>query len=105
MEKLVARIVQRFELEDFAAQVAEFGEPVAGVEGEDGVDLLAQALGEGWRVASGRDGDLQVAAADYGRKVEVAEGRIVDRVDEDAGGFGFGEDGAIDGGNVGCGDD
>ena len=53
----------------------------------------------------GGDGDLQVAAADHGGEVEVAEGRIVDGVDQDAGGFSFGEDSAIDGGDVGCGDD
>ena len=104
VEEFLARVVERFELEDFAAEAAEFGEPVAGVEREQGVDLLAEALGERGAVAGGGDGDLEVAAADDGREVEVAEGRIVDGVDEDAGGFGFGKDGAVGGGDVGCGD-
>src|SRR6185437_13667265 len=50
------------------------------------------------------DGDLQIAATDDRREVEVAEGRVVDGVDKDTGGFGFGEHGAVDGGIVGGGD-
>jgi hypothetical protein len=46
VEQLLAGLVQGLQLEDFAAQVAELGEPVAGVERQQGVDLLAQALGE-----------------------------------------------------------
>ena len=48
---------------------------------------------------------MEVAAANDGWKVEIAEGRVVDGVDEDAGGFGFGKDCAVDGGDVGGGDD
>jgi hypothetical protein len=58
VEELVAGVVEGLGLEDFAAEIAEFGEPVASVEREGGVDLLAQALGEGGRMAGGRDGDL-----------------------------------------------
>ena len=104
VEQLLACVVQRLHLQHFAAKVAELGEPVAGVEREQGVDLLAQALGERGACAGGGDGDLQIAPADDGREVEVAEGRVVDGVDQDARGFGFGEDGAIDGGDVGRGD-
>ncbi len=98
VEELFAGVVEGFELEDLAAEVAELGEPVAGVEGEELVDLFAETLGEGGGVAGGGDGDLEVAAADDGGEVEVAEGRVVDGVDQDAGGLGFGEDCAVDGG-------
>ena len=92
-------------LDDLAAEVAEVGEPVAGVERELRVDLLAEALGERGAGSGGGDGDLEVAAADDGREVEVAEGRVVDGVAEDVVRLGFGEDGAVDGGDVGGGDD
>ena len=42
VEQLLAGFVQGLELEHFAAEVAEFGEPVAGIEREQRVDLLAQ---------------------------------------------------------------
>ena len=45
VEELLAGFVEGFELKDFAAEVAEFGEPGTEVEGEGGVELLAQALG------------------------------------------------------------
>ena len=100
-----AFLVEGFGGNDLTAKVAEVGEPVAEVQGELGVDLLAQALGEGGGCAGGGDGYLEVAAADDGREVEVAEGWVVDGVAEDVGGLGFCEDGAVDGGVVGCGDD
>jgi len=105
VEEFLAGVVEGFELQDFAAEIAEFGEPVAGIEREEGVNLLAQALGERGAVTGGGDGDLKVAATDHGREVEVAEGWVVDGVDQDAGGFGFGEDGTVDGGDVGGCDD
>ena len=46
MQEFFAGFVERLQLEDFAAEVAEFGKPVAGVEREQRVDLLAQALGQ-----------------------------------------------------------
>ena len=103
MEQLFAGVVEGFELEDLAAEIAELGEPVAGVQGEYGVDLLSEALGESGGVAGGGNGNLEVSAADDGGEVEVAEGRVVDGVDQDAGGFGFGEDGPVDGGVVSSG--
>ncbi len=77
VEELFALLVEGLELKDFAAEIAELGEPLAGVEGEGFVDFLAQALGERGGVAGGGDGDLEVAAADDGGKVEVAVGRII----------------------------
>jgi hypothetical protein len=58
VEELVAGVVEGLGLEDFAAEIAEFGEPVASVEREGGIDLLAQALGEGGALAAGGDGEL-----------------------------------------------
>ncbi len=62
-------------------------------------------LGEGGAGSRGGDGDLEVSAADDGREVEVAEGWVVDCVAEDAFFGGFGEDGSVDGGDVGGGYD
>ena len=105
VEEQLALVVEGLGGDDLAAEIAEVGEPVAGVEGELGVDLLAQALGEGGAGAGGGDGDLEVAAADDGGEVEVAEGWVVDGVAEDVGGDGLVVDGAVDGGVVGGGDD
>ena len=88
VEEQAAGFVEGLGGDDFAAEVAEVGEPVAGVERELGVDLFAEALGEGGRVSGGGDGDLEVAAADDGREVEVAEGWVVDGVAEDVVGGG-----------------
>ena len=103
MEEEAAGFVEGLGGYYFAAEVAEVGEPVAGVEGELGVDLFAEALGEGGAGSGGGDGDLEVAAADYGGEVEVAEGWVVDGVAEDVVGGGFVEDGAVYGGDVGGG--
>ena len=105
VEEQAAGFVEGLGGDDLAAEIAEVGEPVAEVEGELGVDLLAEALGEGRAGSGGGDGDLQVSAADYGREVEVAEGWVVDGVAEDTFFGGFVEDGAVDGGDVGGGYD
>ena len=105
VEEELALVVEGLGGDDLAAEIAEVGEPVAGVEGELGVDLLAELLGEGGAGAGGGDGDLEVAAADDGGEVEVAEGWVVDGVAEDVGGDGLVVDGAVDGGVVGGGDD
>jgi hypothetical protein len=89
----------------FAAKVAEVGEPVAGVEGELGVDLFAEALGQCGACSGGGDGNLEIATTDYGREVEVAERWIVYGVADDVFCGGLVEDGAVDGGNVGGGYD
>jgi len=86
---------------DLAAEVAEVGEPVAEVERELLVEVFAELLGERGRVAGGGDGDLEVSAANDGRAVEVAEGRVVDGVAEDSGSGGLGEDSAVDGRVIG----
>jgi len=44
VEELVAGVVEGLHLKDFAAEIAELGEPVASVEREGGIDLVAQAL-------------------------------------------------------------
>ncbi len=88
VEELLAGFVEGLKLEDFAAEVAELGEPGAEVEREGGVELLAEALGERGRVAGGGDGDLEVAAFDDGGEVEVAVGWVVDGVAEDVFGGG-----------------
>jgi len=105
VEELLAGVVEGLELEDFAAEIAEFGEPGAEVEGQGGVELFAQALGERGRLAGGGDGELKIAATDDGREVEVAKGWVVDCVAEDGFAGGFEVDGAVDGGDVGGGDD
>ena len=105
VEEEFAFFVEGLGLGDFAAEVAEVGEPVAGVEGELGVDLFAEALGKSGRGSGGGDGDLKVAAADDGGEVEVAVGWVVDGVAEDVAGLGFEVDGAVDGGDVGGSDD
>jgi len=58
VEELVAGFVQRFKLEDFATEVAELGEPVAGVEREEFVDFFSEFLCKRGGVAGGGDGDL-----------------------------------------------
>jgi hypothetical protein len=105
VEEELAFVVEGLGGDDLAAEIAEVGEPVAGVEGELGVDLFAQALREGGAGACGGDGDLKVAATDDGGELEVAEGWVVDGVAEDVGGDGLVVDGAVDGGVVGGGDD
>ena len=105
VEELLAGLVEGLKLEDLAAEVAEFGEPGAEVERESVVELLAEALSERGGVAGGGDGDLEIAAADERREVEVAVGRVVDGVAEDRFGGGFEVDRAVDFGDVGGGDD
>ncbi len=105
VEEELALFVEGLDLGDFAAEVAEVGEPVSGVEGELGVDLLAEALGECGGGSGGGDCDLEVSAADDGREVEVAEGWVVYGVADDVLGYGFLVDGAVDGRVVGGGDD
>jgi hypothetical protein len=101
MEQEAAGFVEGFGGYDFATKIAEVGEPVAEVERELGVQLFAELLSQGWAGSGGGDSYLEVAAADYGREVEVAERRVIDRVTEDIFFGGFGEDGAVDGGVVG----
>ncbi len=60
VEEPLALFVEGFGGDDLAAEVAEVGEPVAEVEGELGVDLFAEALGQGRAGSGGGDGDLQV---------------------------------------------
>src|ERR1700757_2147113 len=67
--------------------------------------ILAQALGERRAFAVGGDGDLQVAALDNGAVVEVAVLDVVDAVAEDLALAGFAEDGSVDVGEKGGGDD
>src|SRR5258708_766742 len=69
VEEELALVVEGLGCDNLAAEIAEVGEPVAGVEGELGVDLLTQALGEGGAGAGGGDGDLEIAAADDGGEV------------------------------------
>jgi len=68
-------------------------------------EFLAKALGERGAFAVGGDGDLEVAALDDGAVEEVAIIGVVDGVAEDAAGFGFAEDGGVDFGDGGGGDD
>ncbi len=105
VEQQLALLVEGLGGDDLAAEIAEVGEPVAGVEGELGVDLLAQTLGECGAGAGGGDGDLEIAATDDGGEVEVAEGWVVDGVAEDIVGDGLVVDGAVDGRIVGGGHD
>src|ERR1700736_240794 len=83
-EKL-AGLVEGLGSDHLAAEVAEVGQPIAGVERELGVDLFAQALGERRAGSSGGDGNLQITATDNGREVEVAVRWVVDGVADDVG--------------------
>ena len=105
VEKLAAGIVGGLALQYLAAEIAQLGEPITGVKWKERVDLLTQTLGQSGTCACGGDGNLQVSATDDGGEVEVAEGWIVHRIDEDSRSFCFGKDGAIDCWIVGCGDD
>ena len=105
VQEEAAGFVEGFGGDDFTAEVTEVGEPVPEVERELVVQLSAKLLGEGGRVPGGGDGDLEVAATDDRREVEVAERRVVDGVADDAFLGGFGEDGTIDCRVVGGGDD
>src|SRR5215469_1558928 len=89
MEKEAALFVEGLGSDHLTAEVAKLGEPVAEVKRELFVDFFAELLGEGWRVAGGGDGDLEVSATDDGREVEVTEGRVVDGVAENSGRGGF----------------
>jgi len=103
VEEPFALVVEGFRGDDLTAEVAEGVEPVTGIERELGVDVFANLLGEGRACSCGRDGDLQVSSADYGREVEVAEGWVVHGVAEDVALAGFVENGAVDGWVVGGG--
>jgi hypothetical protein len=105
VEEPLALLVEGLGCYYFAAKIAEVGEPISRVEGELGVDLFAEALGEGGAGSGGGDRDLEIATTDYGREVEVAERWIVYGVANDVFGGGLVEDGAVDGGNVGGGYD
>ncbi len=74
-----------------------------------GTELLfefkAKALGEGRAFAVGGDGDLEIATLDDGAVVEVAVIDIVDGVAENVAALGFGEDGGVELGDRGGGDD
>jgi len=100
-----ASLVERFGSDDLAAELPEISEPVAEVERELLVEILAELLREGRRVSRGRDRDLEVSSPNDGGEVEVTEGRIVDSVAEHPGRCGLGEDGAIDSRVVGRSDD
>jgi hypothetical protein len=78
MQQKPARFVQGLGSNDLATQIAKIDQPLAKVQRQLLVQLFPELLGERRRVPGGRDCDLQVPAADDGREVEVAEGRIVD---------------------------
>jgi hypothetical protein len=105
VQEETAGLVERLGGDDFAAEIAEVSEPFAEVKRELFVQLLAELLGQRGRVSCGRDGDLQVAAADNRREVEVAERRVVDGVAKDALLCSLGENGAVNRRVVGGGDD
>ena len=105
VEQQAALFAARMRGENFAAQFAELRKPGAEILGKLFVDLAAQALRDGGAFAGRGDGDLQVAAADYGAEEEVAVGNVVDAVAGNAARDGFAIDGRIDFGHVGSGDD
>jgi hypothetical protein len=101
----LALFVEGFSRNDFATEIAEVGEPVTGIERELRVDLFAEALGQGWAGSRGRDGDLEVSAANDGGEIEVAEGWVVNCVADNVFCSGFVKDGSVDSGNIGSGYD
>ena len=105
VEEPLALFVERLSGYNLAAEIAEVGEPVAGVERELGIDLFAQPLSESGAGTGGGDGDLEISATDDGREVEVAEGWIVDGIADDVFCGGLVKDRAINCRDIGGGDD
>ena len=91
--------------ENFAAQLAQVGEPGAEILRELLVDFAAETLGEGGAFSGSGDGDLEIAAGDDGAEEKIAVGDVVDAVAEDIALESAGVDGLVDGGRVGCRDD
>jgi hypothetical protein len=89
MEKQSAGLAAGMGDQDFATELAEVFEPWAEIGGELVVDFATKALGYGRALASGGDGDLEIAAADYGAEEEIAVGDVVDAVGENAATHGF----------------
>jgi hypothetical protein len=59
-------------------------------------EFFAETLGQGWALAVGGDGDLELAALDYGAAVEVAMVDVVHGVAKDVTLVSFFEDGGVD---------
>ena len=76
----LALFAARMRGENFAAQLAEVREPRTQICGQLLVDFAAQPLRDGGAFAGGRDGDLQIAAADDRAEEEIAVGNVVDAV-------------------------
>ena len=93
-------VIQRLHLRDLAAKIAQVSHPVAGIERQLRIDLLAQPLGERRACSGGRNSDLKITAPNDGRKVEVAKWRVVDCVANDIFLSGFAIDRPVDSGTV-----
>src|SRR5580704_17205323 len=83
VEQPLPLVIQRLHLRDLAAKIAQVGQPVAGVERQLRVDLLAQSLGERGACAGGRDSDLKVPPPYHRRKIKITKPWIIHRVAED----------------------
>ena len=80
-------------------------EPWAEIFGELLIDLAAQALRQCWALACGGDGDLQISATHHRAEIEIAVGRIVDCIAENAALYRGCIDGVIHCRSFGSGDD
>src|ERR1035441_3856799 len=70
--------------EDLAAQLTEAFKPRAEVFGQLFVNFAAQVLSHGRTLSCSGDGDLKVAAADNGTKIEIRVWNVVDAIAKDA---------------------
>jgi hypothetical protein len=86
----------RHGLQDFTPQFAQLGKPGPQVRRQLGVDFTPQALRQRWTLTCGRNSDLQITPLHDRGKEEVAQGRIIRGVAQDAVARGFFKDRSID---------
>jgi len=96
---------REFFLKQFLALLREVLEPCRVFGAEGSFHFFAEAVRQRRAGTGGGDGDLQLAAADYGGVVEIAERGDIDDIAEYIAFACFTVDSAMDFRGVGCGDD
>src|ERR1700722_20683594 len=91
MEGPFARFGRRMGRKDFAANLADGGQPITDVQVERVFQRAAKFLGEGRAVSRGGNCDLEISSAHYGREIKITIRRIVDGVAENSTTVGFSE--------------
>src|SRR5258705_11820189 len=77
MKQPLPFIIQRLRLRHLTPEIAQVGQPVAGVERQLRIDLFAQSLGERWTRSGRRDSDLKIPPPHNRRKIKITERRII----------------------------